>query len=220
MQSFNISKTGSAFCINLYTISCGANRSEFPVVLRVQVRCMMAVLFLIGQKLEAPEIINQLLDVQSNPRKPQYRWINSCWRHCALRELFVPFSDHWEASKSEGFKSYASVNKEISCANWINNHNNNTVTLQLHQYESFFNISLLVSSMAEDFPLVLYDCHFEGLSWTQETEEVNNVLSVLQRHWTQSAVKTCVLHGMIQGLEAIGEMFSWTDLDKPLHFQL
>ncbi|AWP17795.1 putative tRNA pseudouridine(38/39) synthase isoform 3 [Scophthalmus maximus] len=38
-----------------------------------QVRCMMALLLLIGQKLEAPEIINKLLDVQSNPRKPQYR---------------------------------------------------------------------------------------------------------------------------------------------------
>lgn len=38
-----------------------------------QVRCMMALLLLIGQKLEAPEIINKLLDVESNPRKPQYR---------------------------------------------------------------------------------------------------------------------------------------------------
>lgn len=38
-----------------------------------QVRCMMAILLLIGQKLEAPEIINQLLDVENNPRKPQYR---------------------------------------------------------------------------------------------------------------------------------------------------
>ncbi|XP_060776350.1 tRNA pseudouridine(38/39) synthase isoform X2 [Neoarius graeffei] len=38
-----------------------------------QVRCMMAVLLLIGQKLEAPEIITQLLDVENNPRKPQYR---------------------------------------------------------------------------------------------------------------------------------------------------
>ncbi|CAB1448704.1 unnamed protein product [Pleuronectes platessa] len=34
-----------------------------------QVRCMMALLLLIGQKLEAPELIHQLLDVQSNPRK-------------------------------------------------------------------------------------------------------------------------------------------------------
>lgn len=47
---------------------------EFPVV--PQVRCMMALLLLIGQKLEAPEIIDQLLDVQSNPRKPQYRYIH------------------------------------------------------------------------------------------------------------------------------------------------
>ncbi|XP_038591643.1 tRNA pseudouridine(38/39) synthase isoform X3 [Micropterus salmoides] len=95
-----------------------------------QVRCMMALLLLIGQKLEAPEIINQLLDVHSNPRKPQY-------------------------------------------------------------------------SMAVDYPLVLYDCHFKGLSWKQENEEVSHVLSALQQHWTQSAVKTHVLHGMIQGLEAI-----------------
>ena len=34
---------------------------------------MMAVLLLIGQKLEAPDIIDQLLDVEKNPRKPQYR---------------------------------------------------------------------------------------------------------------------------------------------------
>uniref|UniRef100_A0A3Q3X058 Pseudouridine synthase I TruA alpha/beta domain-containing protein n=1 Tax=Mola mola TaxID=94237 RepID=A0A3Q3X058_MOLML len=94
-----------------------------------QVRCMMALLLLIGQKLEAPEIINQLLDVQSNPRKPQY-------------------------------------------------------------------------SMAVDYPLVLYDCRFEALSWQQETEGVSHVLSALQQHWTQTAVKAHILHGMIQGLEA------------------
>lgn len=96
-----------------------------------QVRCMMAVLLLIGQKLEAPEIINQLLDVENNPRKPQY-------------------------------------------------------------------------SMAVDFPLVLYDCHFDGLSWKQEPEEANHVLSTLQQHWTLSAVRAHVLQGMIQGLEARG----------------
>ncbi|TKS89689.1 tRNA pseudouridine(38/39) synthase [Collichthys lucidus] len=100
-----------------------------------QVRCMMALLLLIGQKLEAPDIINQLLDVQNNPRKPQY-------------------------------------------------------------------------SMAVDYPLVLYDCHFEGLSWKQENEEVNHVLSDLQQHWTQSVVQTHVIHGMIQGLEAIGGVSS------------
>ncbi|NWH68432.1 PUS3 synthase, partial [Geococcyx californianus] len=37
-----------------------------------QVRCMMAILFLIGQRMESPEIINELLDVEKNPQKPQY----------------------------------------------------------------------------------------------------------------------------------------------------
>lgn len=59
--------------------------------------------------------------------------------------------------------------------------------------------------MAVDYPLVLYDCHFEGLSWQLEADEVNHVLSSLQQHWTQSAVRAHVLHGMIQGLEERGE---------------
>ncbi|XP_074832929.1 tRNA pseudouridine(38/39) synthase isoform X2 [Carettochelys insculpta] len=37
-----------------------------------QVRCMMAILFLIGQKRENPEIIDELLNVEKNPQKPQY----------------------------------------------------------------------------------------------------------------------------------------------------
>ncbi|XP_074018625.1 tRNA pseudouridine(38/39) synthase isoform X2 [Numenius arquata] len=37
-----------------------------------QVRCMMAILFLIGQRMERPEIIDELLDVEKNPQKPQY----------------------------------------------------------------------------------------------------------------------------------------------------
>lgn len=59
--------------------------------------------------------------------------------------------------------------------------------------------------MAVDYPLVLYDCHFDGLSWREEAEEATHVLSALQQHWTQSAVKTHVLRGMLQGLEARGE---------------
>ncbi|KAI4887454.1 hypothetical protein NFI96_017434, partial [Prochilodus magdalenae] len=94
-----------------------------------QVRCMMAVLLLIGRKLEAPEIINKLVDVENNPRKPQY-------------------------------------------------------------------------SMAVDYPLVLYDCHFDGLSWNHESEEGSHVLSSFHQHWTQTAVKAQVLHGMIQGLQS------------------
>ncbi|CAI5795577.1 tRNA pseudouridine(38/39) synthase [Podarcis lilfordi] len=41
-------------------------------ILTAEVRCMMAILFLIGQRMEKPEIIDVLLDVENNPRKPQY----------------------------------------------------------------------------------------------------------------------------------------------------
>ncbi|KAJ0182919.1 hypothetical protein K1T71_000895 [Dendrolimus kikuchii] len=37
-----------------------------------QIRCIMGVLLLVGQGLEKPEVFDQLLDVESNPRKPQY----------------------------------------------------------------------------------------------------------------------------------------------------
>lgn len=38
-----------------------------------QIRCMAALLFLIGQGLESPDIIDLLLDVERTPRKPQYK---------------------------------------------------------------------------------------------------------------------------------------------------
>ncbi|CAH1391088.1 unnamed protein product [Nezara viridula] len=37
-----------------------------------QVRCIVAVLLLIGRKLEKPCVFNDLLDITKNPRKPQY----------------------------------------------------------------------------------------------------------------------------------------------------
>ncbi|CAM9192113.1 unnamed protein product, partial [Lampetra fluviatilis] len=37
-----------------------------------QVRCMMAVLLLVGEGLERPQVVSQLLDVERNPCKPQY----------------------------------------------------------------------------------------------------------------------------------------------------
>lgn len=37
-----------------------------------QIRCMIGVLFLVGQGLEKPEIVRDLLDVKKYPRKPQY----------------------------------------------------------------------------------------------------------------------------------------------------
>nr|CAG4651921.1 EOG090X083V [Triops cancriformis] len=37
-----------------------------------QIRSIVAILFLIGQGKEEPEVVRQLLDVETNPRKPQY----------------------------------------------------------------------------------------------------------------------------------------------------
>ena len=37
-----------------------------------QIRCIVAILFLVGQGVEKPSIISELLDVSSHPRKPQY----------------------------------------------------------------------------------------------------------------------------------------------------
>lgn len=37
-----------------------------------QVRCMMAILFLVGQKLEEPSIVNDLLDIKKTPARPIY----------------------------------------------------------------------------------------------------------------------------------------------------
>jgi tRNA pseudouridine38/39 synthase len=41
-----------------------------------QVRCMMAILFLVGQKLEEPEIVRDLLNVEKFPNKPEYEMAN------------------------------------------------------------------------------------------------------------------------------------------------
>ncbi|XP_059607543.1 tRNA pseudouridine(38/39) synthase [Phlebotomus argentipes] len=37
-----------------------------------QIRCIMSVLLLIGLEKEQPEVVRELLDVENNPRKPQY----------------------------------------------------------------------------------------------------------------------------------------------------
>ncbi|KAF9977402.1 tRNA pseudouridine synthase 3 [Actinomortierella ambigua] len=62
-----------------------------------QVRCIMSVLFAIGQGLEEPEVIDTMFDLEKCPAKPSY-------------------------------------------------------------------------DMAADLPLVLYDCHFEGLDWRYQTD--------------------------------------------------
>ncbi|KAM4026214.1 tRNA pseudouridine(38/39) synthase [Anomaloglossus baeobatrachus] len=95
-----------------------------------QVRCIMGVLFLIGQGKEKPEVMRELLDVERNPCKPQY-------------------------------------------------------------------------NMAVEFPLVLYDCEFDGIEWIGEKDLQSITVSHLQRLWTREAVKSHILRMALYGLEAM-----------------
>ncbi|KAL8173772.1 UNVERIFIED_CONTAM: tRNA pseudouridine synthase 3 [Gekko kuhli] len=120
-----------------------------------QVRCMMAILFLIGQRMEKPEIIDELLDIENNPRKPQY-------------------------------------------------------------------------SMAVEFPLVLYDCEFENLKWIYDREVQEFNVTHLQQLWANHAIKSHMLHSMLQGLDFAGiptglsndTTIPWKDIKPPVHNQI
>lgn len=60
-----------------------------------QIRCIMSVLLLIGEGLEQPETVLELLDVERNPRKPQY----SLARDFPLNLFRVEYRDHSEEGK-------------------------------------------------------------------------------------------------------------------------
>ncbi|CAL4122823.1 unnamed protein product [Meganyctiphanes norvegica] len=60
-----IEKKSSSYSMCVATI-------EGKAFLWHQVRCIMAILFLVGEGKEDPDIILQLLDVENYPRKPQY----------------------------------------------------------------------------------------------------------------------------------------------------
>lgn len=83
-----------------------------------QVRCMMAILFLIGQKMESPEIIDELLDVQKNPQKPQYRYrelSKTSW--AASPKRWLRAKCRWRATSLPDCEA-VSHNMEASCQ-WL-----------------------------------------------------------------------------------------------------
>ncbi|KYK55359.1 putative pseudouridine synthase 3 [Drechmeria coniospora] len=67
-----------------------------------QIRHMVALLFLVGQRLESPEIVSRLLDVAENPRKPSYVMANEVplvlW-DCLFPDDALPWvyvgEEHW-----------------------------------------------------------------------------------------------------------------------------
>ncbi|TMW56490.1 hypothetical protein Poli38472_006500 [Pythium oligandrum] len=78
-----------------------------------QVRCMVQVLFLIGEGKEEPEIVDALLDIEANPRKPQYEMASDaplCLQDClfdgvnfdhtplAMYHVYDHLSSLWERS--------------------------------------------------------------------------------------------------------------------------
>lgn len=74
-----------------------------------QIRCIVAILFLVGEKLEPPEIVAQLLDIETHPRKPQFNMASDfplnlysvvypaitdwCYDHEGLVELVLHYQD-------------------------------------------------------------------------------------------------------------------------------
>jgi tRNA pseudouridine38/39 synthase len=79
-----------------------------------QIRCMVAVLFLVGKELESPDVVKDLLDVENNPRKPQstmasefplllhdcvfenVKWISPKSSVEAIHELETHFYNAWK----------------------------------------------------------------------------------------------------------------------------
>ena len=77
-----------------------------------QVRCMVAVLLMIGQKLENPEVIDWMLDIEQCPQRPQYNMASEIplvlydcafeelsWKHepGVLNALLKDFQAQWSA---------------------------------------------------------------------------------------------------------------------------
>ncbi|XP_068643250.1 uncharacterized protein [Aristolochia californica] len=68
ITSFKISSCNESY----YGNEVGAMTIKGSAFLWHQVRCMVAVLFMIGQGLESPNVVDELLDISRFPRKPQY----------------------------------------------------------------------------------------------------------------------------------------------------
>ncbi|KAL7507097.1 hypothetical protein ACHAXN_004300 [Cyclotella atomus] len=69
-----------------------------------QIRCIMAVLFLIGRGLERPEVVDELLDITKNPAKPSYDMASEnalVLQDCAFANLVLGRSvkNLWDVTK-------------------------------------------------------------------------------------------------------------------------
>ena len=99
--------TSSAFKVYAFTFFGSA-------FLWHQVRHVVAILFLIGQGLEPPSLVNELLDVQKNPQKPQYEMADDA--PLVLFSCVFPQedSDGWEPMDSLQWVSVGDQNRSGS----------------------------------------------------------------------------------------------------------
>lgn len=77
-----------------------------------QVRCMMAVLFAVGQKLEAPSIIDDLVDVEKFPGKPSFEMANDVplvLYDCVFPEMEWLDIQHFKNNTGKIFKDNANM---------------------------------------------------------------------------------------------------------------
>jgi tRNA pseudouridine38/39 synthase len=55
--------------------------------------------------------------------------------------------------------------------------------------------------MAADYPLILYDCAFEGLKWETDEYSHKKVVSHFQQLWTKKMMHSAVIDCVLRGLE-------------------
>ncbi|XP_058790728.1 tRNA pseudouridine(38/39) synthase [Phymastichus coffea] len=79
-----------------------------------QIRCIMGILFLIGREQEKPEIMNDLLDVQNHPKKPQYNLAH----YIPLNLFYCEYDDaNWYVDKEEILKVVEDLQEEWTDVN-------------------------------------------------------------------------------------------------------
>lgn len=69
-----------------------------------QIRCIMSILFYIGRQLESPELVKQLLDIETHPAKPSYDMASETalvLQHCQFNNLSVgrTVRNLWDVTK-------------------------------------------------------------------------------------------------------------------------
>lgn len=99
-----------------------------------QIRCIMSVLLLIGKNKEKPKIIEELLDVETNPCKPQYTPAAAFPLNlydCEFRKI----SGKIDISNETDSKSLRDSSKNCDLTNWVYNKENLSKLIETIQGE-------------------------------------------------------------------------------------